>query len=60
MKIGDKVIYKGEEHTITDVDDGYEYLALGGSVYITPHHRDNDCISARMSECYVTTGGITK
>jgi hypothetical protein len=49
--IGQMVIYKDEEHEVSDVDEGYEYLALGGDRYITPNHEDNRCISAPMAEC---------
>ena len=51
FEIGMKVKYKGEEHEVTDVDEGYDYLALDGDRYITPNHEDNRCISAPMSEC---------
>ena len=54
FKIGDKVIYKDEEHEVTDVDEGYEFLALDGDCYITPNHEDNRCISAPMSKCKIS------
>ncbi len=54
FKIGQKVLYKNEIHIITDIDEGYDYLALGGDKYITPNHKDNRCISAPMSECVTT------
>jgi len=50
-EIGEFAIYKGETHKITDVDEGYGFLALGGDRYICPNHPDNNCISAPMSEC---------
>lgn len=49
--IGQKVRFKGEEHEVTDVDEGYDYLALDGDRYIAPNHEDNRCISAPMNEC---------
>jgi hypothetical protein len=49
--IGMRVEYRGEEYPVTDVDEGYGYLALGGTKYVTPCHPDNDCITAHMSEC---------
>ncbi len=52
-KIGQVVIYKGAAHEITDVDEGYGYLALGGDYYITPNDSRNRCISAPMDECYL-------
>ena len=52
FKLGQDVIYKGEQYVVTDVDEGYEYLALGGDRYITPNHQENRCVSAPMDECH--------
>jgi hypothetical protein len=46
-----RVIYKGEEHEIYDIDEAYNLLALSGDRYICPNHEDNRCIEAPMSEC---------
>ena len=53
FEIGDKVKYKGEVHEVTDVDEGYGYLALGGDRYTVPNHERNNCISAPMGECVI-------
>lgn len=56
-ELGQIVIYKGEEHEVTDIDEGYEYLALDGDRYIMPNHEENRCISAPMSECTPAING---
>ena len=50
-EIGSKVEYKGEVYEVIDIDEGYDYLALGGDKYIYPNAPENRCISAPMTEC---------
>jgi hypothetical protein len=57
--LGQSVSYQNATHTVTDIDEGYQFLALGGDRYITPNHADNRCISAPMSECTPLPQNIT-
>jgi len=51
FRIGQQVIYKGNKHTITDVDDGYNVLHLDGHKYSHPTDPQNDGVVAPMQEC---------
>jgi len=49
--LGMQVTYKYEEHTVTDIDDGYGVLHLDGHHYSSPGDPQNDGIVAPMCDC---------
>ena len=49
--LGMHVTYDGEEHTVTDIDDGYGVLHLDGHRYSAPGDPQNDGLVVPMCEC---------
>ena len=45
-----RVMYKGEEHEIYDIDESYDMLALSGDSYICPNNEDKRIIEDNISE----------